>query len=77
MVYKRSADQRNNQRIDNDQRNTDIVESGTLVTGVAKCFKELIIFGSFGLSTKEPYTIMRCPSCIVSVGIVGVCAHLS
>ena len=28
-----------------------------------------LLFGSFGLSTKEPYTIMLCPSCVV-VGIV-------
>ena len=33
--------------------------------------------GSFGLSTKELYTIMLCPSCvIVSVG-TGICVHPS
>ena len=32
------------------------------------------VFGSFGLSTKEPYTIMLCPSCVIVVGtvIVGI-----
>ena len=30
--------------------------------------------GSFGLSTKEPYTIMNCPSCIVIIGII-LCQH--
>ena len=39
-------------------------------------FFPLVVFGSFGLPTKEPYTIMLCPSCIIGVG-VGVCAHLS
>ena len=41
----------------------------------------LILFGSLGLSTKEPYTIMNFPSCVVigidvgiNVGIV-ICAH--
>ena len=42
------------------------------------------VFGSFGLSTKEPYTIMLCPSsslassCIsISIGIIIIiCAHL-
>ena len=29
------------------------------------------IFGSFGLSTKELYTIINCPSCVI-IG-VGVC----
>ena len=24
-----------------------------------------LIIGSFGLSTKEPYTVMNCPSCVV------------
>ena len=32
------------------------------------------VFGSFGLSTKEPYTIIICLSCI-GIG-VGICAHL-
>ena len=35
------------------------------------------VFGSFGLSTKEPYTTMDCPSCVlVGIGIrvgIGVC----
>ena len=24
-----------------------------------------VLFGSFSLSTKEPYTIMNCPSCVI------------
>ena len=37
-----------------------------------------VIIGSFGLSTKEPYTIMNCLSCVVGIGVVVsvVCAHL-
>ena len=38
-----------------------------------------LLFGSFGLSTKEPYTIMLCPSLLAScVGVcIGIiCAHL-
>ena len=31
-------------------------------------------FGSFGLSTKEPSTIMRCPSYVIGI---RVCAHIS
>ena len=31
-----------------------------------------VLFGSFGLSAKEPCTIMFCPSCVV----VGICAYL-
>ena len=34
-------------------------------------------FGSFGLSTKGPYTIMLCLLCIIVVGIgIVICAHL-
>ena len=48
-----------------------------------KChFREflLVFFDSFGLSAKEPYTIMLCPSLLlasscISIGI-SVCAHL-
>ena len=28
-------------------------------------FHQNVFFGSFGLSTKEPYTIMNCPSCVI------------
>ena len=31
-----------------------------------------LVFGSFGLSTKEPYTIMLCPSCVI---ILHHCWH--
>ena len=31
----------------------------------ALILQNVLIFGSFGLSTKEPYTIMNCPSCII------------
>ena len=30
------------------------------------------LFGSFGLSTKEPYTVMLCPSCVI---ILHRCQH--
>ena len=29
-----------------------------------------VLFGSFGLSTKWPDTIMLCPSCVIVIGIV-------
>ena len=32
--------------------------------------------GSFGLSTKEPYTIMLCPSCVIVIGVVLHQQHL-
>ena len=41
----------------------------------------IMLFGSFGLSAKEPYTFMLCPSCVVvgviitGIGIV-ICGHL-
>ena len=43
---------------------------------------KVYIFGSFGLSTKEPYTIMLCPSSslvsltCIDIGIGIICAHL-
>ena len=30
-----------------------------------------VVFGSFCLSTKEPYTIILCPSCVIVVVGVG------
>ena len=42
----------------------------------------ILIFDSFGLSTKEPNTIMNCLSCVIviGIGVIGVgiviCAHL-
>ena len=35
-------------------------------------FGHVLLSGSFGLSTKEPYTIINCPS----ASLASVCAHL-
>ena len=43
---------------------------------------KLRIFGSFGLSTKEPYTVMNWPLCVIIIGVsiggvsISICAHL-
>ena len=34
------------------------------------------VFGLFGLSTKEPYTIMLCLSSSLALSCISICAHL-
>ena len=48
------------------------------ITVRMKCMSNAMVFGSLGLSTKGPYTIMNflslLVSCIIGVGIV-ICVH--
>ena len=47
------------------ERESDHIQIGRAMSANQKATRQLL-FGSFGLSTKEPYTIMLCPSSLAS-----------
>ena len=46
-----------------------LISKSNIVLNLCKCTEEAAFVGSFGLSTKEPYTMMLCPSSLASSSV--------